>query len=114
MSAERTNLPAGKTRICPHCKSTILDSANVCPACRHHLRFGQHAERHVGKKHSAFRVEGTFRQNLEPNACEYSVVVSIRDDHGQEIKRHVIDVGAMERDEQRTFELSVEVSAPRP
>lgn len=68
----------------------------------------------MGKKHSAFRVEGTFRQNLEPNACEYSVVVSIRDDHGQEIKRHVIDVGAMERDEQRTFELSVEVSAPRP
>ena len=29
----------GKTRICPHCKTTILESANVCPSCKHHLRF---------------------------------------------------------------------------
>jgi hypothetical protein len=113
MCADRTNLLAGKTRVCPHCKSTILDSANVCPACRHHLRFGPQAERRAGKKHSAFRVEGTFRQNLEATACEYSVVVSIRDDRG-EIKRHVIDVGAMQPEEQRTFELSVEVSESPP
>jgi hypothetical protein len=114
MSGERMNLLAGKTRVCPHCKATILDSANVCPACRHHLRFGPQAERNVGRKHSAFRVEGTIRQTLEPKPCEYSVVLSIRDDRGQEVKRHVIDVGAMEPDEQRTFELSVEVTAPRP
>ena len=29
----------GKTRTCPHCKSTILESSSVCPACQHHLRF---------------------------------------------------------------------------
>jgi len=110
MSAERSGFLAGKTRICPHCKATILDSANVCPACRHHLRFGPSAERDAVKSLSAFRVEGTFRQTVEAKACEYSVVISIRDSRGQEIKRQVIDVGAMEPDEQRAFELSVEVS----
>ena len=114
MNSDRITLSAGKTRVCPHCKATILDSANVCPACRHHLRFGPQAERHAGKKHSAFRVEGSFRQSPNAKACEYSVVISIRDERGQEIKRHVIDVGAMEPDEQRTFELSVEVSESGP
>ena len=110
MSAERSGLIAGKTRICPHCKSTILDSANVCPACRHHLRFGPAAERNANKARSAFRVEGSFRHAHDASACEYSVVISIRDERGQEIKRQVIDVGAMEPDEQRVFELSVDVS----
>ena len=30
----------GRTRVCPHCKATILESAAVCPQCQHHLRFG--------------------------------------------------------------------------
>ena len=30
----------GRTRVCPHCKATILESAAVCPQCKHHLRFG--------------------------------------------------------------------------
>jgi len=30
----------GKTRSCPHCKATILESALICPQCRHHLQFG--------------------------------------------------------------------------
>jgi hypothetical protein len=113
MSAERTVLLPGKTRVCPHCKSIILDSANVCPACRHHLRFGQKAERRVARQYSAFHVEGTIRQSTEPATCEYSVVVSVRNDQGQEIKRQVIDVGAIEPDEQRTFDLSVEVLVPQ-
>ena len=29
----------GATRICPHCKATVLVSANICPGCQHHLRF---------------------------------------------------------------------------
>ena len=112
MSAERSGVIPGKTRVCPHCKSTILDSANVCPACHHHLRFGQQAERHTLRKYSALHVEGAFRQSVEATTCEYSVVVSIRDDQGQEIKRQVIDVGAMKPDERRTFDLSVEVIVP--
>ena len=30
---------AGATRVCPHCKATILESASVCPPCRRHLRY---------------------------------------------------------------------------
>ena len=30
---------SGATRTCPHCRATILESAIVCPGCRHHLRF---------------------------------------------------------------------------
>ena len=112
MSAERTVSPAGKTRVCPHCKSVILDSANICPACRHHLRFGPQAERRAARRYSAFHVEGSFRQTTDRTACEYAVVVSVRNNEGQEIKRHVIDVGSMAPDEQRTFDLSVEVSVP--
>ena len=38
MSAVRPGQP-GATRACPHCKETILESAAVCPACKHHVRF---------------------------------------------------------------------------
>ena len=37
MSAPRPG-ETGATRTCPHCKTTILESAAVCPACRGHLR----------------------------------------------------------------------------
>ncbi len=113
MSTARTLSPPGKTRVCPHCKSVILDSANICPACRHHLRFGQKAEQGAVQKQAAFHVEGIIRPPAGMQHSEYSVVVSIRDEHGQEIKRQVVDVGVMEADDQRTFGLSVEVSPAR-
>jgi hypothetical protein len=113
MNTERTASLPGKTRVCPHCKSVILDSANVCPACHHHLRFGPQAERRVAQRFSAFHVEGKIRQTAERLPCEYAVVISVRNDQGQEIRRQVIDVGAMQPDEQRTFDLSVEISVPR-
>lgn len=109
---DRSAVTPGKTRVCPHCKSIILDSASICPACRHHLRFGQQAETRAAKTYSAFHVEGTV-QHGERTAAEYSVVVTIRNGQGVEIKRHVIDVGAMKLDERRSFDLSVEVSTPR-
>jgi hypothetical protein len=53
----------GKTRICPHCKTTILESSSVCPSCQHHLRFDREsvADRRAQPRSSALRVEGTFR-----------------------------------------------------
>lgn len=108
---DRQGVTPGKTRVCPHCKSIILDSASICPACRHHLRFGQQAETRAAKTYSAFHVEATLHHAEQ--TAEYSVVVAIRNGQGQEIKRHVIDVGAMKLDERRTFDLSVEVSTPR-
>jgi hypothetical protein len=113
MSTERPIPLPGKTRVCPHCKSVILESADVCPACHHHLRFGPKSERRAAQRYSAFHVEGKIRHApLVPN-CEYTVVISVRNDQGQEIKRQVVDVGSMRPEEGRTFDLSVEVSVPR-
>jgi hypothetical protein len=100
------------TRICPHCKATILASAAVCPSCRHHLRFDPAAAA-ARAQHaiSALRVEGTVRQPADAEAWEYSMVLSIRNERGEEIDRKMIGVGAMRPGEQRTFALAVEIYA---
>ena len=108
MSAPRPS-PAGKTRACPHCKATILDSASVCPACRHYLRFDASAQPAVSPSVPAFRVEGVIRNPEEVRQWEYAVVVSIRNDAGEELRRQVVSVGALEPLERRTFSVSVEV-----
>lgn len=115
MSRTAINTPragsAGATRICPHCKTTILDSASVCPSCRHHLRFEQATARAL-ESSSALRVEGTIRHPSNGDAWEYSVVLTIRDDRGDEVARQVVGVGALRADEQRTFTLDVEMITP--
>jgi hypothetical protein len=106
----------GKTRICPHCKTTILESAAVCPGCQHHLRFGPSAgvDARAQPTFSALRVEGAFKNPEGADAWEYSVVVSIRNDRGEEVARKVIGVGALDPRESRTVTLSVDVFTPRP
>ena len=106
---------AGKTRVCPHCKTTILESARVCPGCHHHLRFdpSSSAESRAQPTFSALRVEGAFRNPEGADAWEYSVVVSIRNDRGEEVARKVVGVGALDANESRTVTLSVDVFAPR-
>ena len=105
----------GKTRICPHCKTTILESASVCPGCSHHLRFDPNsiAEGRAKSTFSALRVEGAFRNPEGADSWEYSVVVSIRNDRGEEVARKVVGVGALDPRESRTVTLSVDVFAPR-
>ena len=105
---------AGKTRVCPHCKTTILESASVCPGCNHHLRFGINAtaEAKVQQTVSALKVEGSFKNPEGGNAWEYSVVVSIRNDRGEEVARKVIGVGALEPREGRSVTVSVDVYKP--
>jgi hypothetical protein len=106
----------GKTRVCPHCKATILDSASICPACQHHLRFDPKAivERRAQPSFSPFRVEGTFRHPEAAGvAWEYSVVVSIRNERGEEVARRVVGVGALQPNEGCTVTLSVDVFAPK-
>jgi hypothetical protein len=105
---------AGKTRICPHCKSTILESAAICPACQHHLRFDPKAavERREKATFSALRVEGAFRHPPEGDAWEYSVVVSVRNDRGEEVARKIVGVGALNPNEERTVTVSVDVYKP--
>lgn len=108
MSAVRPGT-AGATRLCPHCKATILDSASVCPACRGHLRFESGPVQ--GALATPLRVEGTIRQGANDGTAEYSMVLSIRNERGEEITRQVIGVGALKPDEQRSFTLAVEMFA---
>ena len=112
MSNIRPGSP-GATRACPHCKETILESAAVCPQCKHHVRFagagGGSAALETGETLTALRIEGSIRQPNDVAAWEYSVVVSIKNEQGKEIARKLIGVGAMAPDELRTFNLSVEV-----
>lgn len=105
---------AGKTRICPHCKSTILESASICPACKHHLRFDPKAvaEQRAQATFSALRVEGAFRHPPAGDAWEYSIVISVRNDRGEEVSRQVVGVGALGANEGRSVTLSVDVYKP--
>ena len=90
---------AGATRSCPHCKTTILESASVCPACKHHLRFDEAAvtARRAAETIVPLRVQGTVKHPVEGAAWEYTVVLTIRNGRG---------------DEERTFTLAVE-AVPR-
>ncbi|HKE48760.1 MAG TPA: hypothetical protein VKB52_11900 [Rhodanobacteraceae bacterium] len=101
---------AGATRVCPHCKTTILESSSVCPACKHHLRFDPEVVKRAALATSALRVEGTIRHPSDGEAWEYSMVLTIKNDRGEEIDRKIVGVGAMRPGEGRTFSLSVEVT----
>lgn len=104
----------GATRQCPHCRETILDSATVCPACKHHLKFDPAAAAAAAAEtHTPLRVEGSIRHPGDAPSWEYSVVVTVRNDRGDEIARKLISVGAMGPDEQRSFTLTVEVAPAR-
>lgn len=106
-----------RTRPCPHCKAVILESASVCPGCRHHLKFDPLAAQRPTEARTGMRIDGTIRAPDPAEPCEYCVTVAIRDERGKEIGRHVIGVGAMRPGEERAFTLAVDVvplAAPRP
>jgi uncharacterized protein YbaR (Trm112 family) len=101
---------AGATRVCPHCKATILESASVCPACRGHLRYDEAALQREKTRIAPLTVEGTLAPPAGDTVFEYSMVLSIRNERGEETTRQVIGVGALSPDEQRTFTLQVEMT----
>jgi len=107
MSIVRPGSP-GATRNCPHCRETVLESAIVCPACRHYLRADAVVEEPQAPALTPLRIEGSIRHPADGEPWEYTVVVSIFDDRGKEIAHKLIGVGAMNPNEQRTFTLSVE------
>ena len=101
----------GATRVCPHCKATILESASVCPGCKGHLRFDAGGASRAPNM-TPLRVEGSIRHPPGGGAWEYSMVLTIRNEEGQEVARKLVGVGALKPNEQRTFTLSVDVFAP--
>jgi len=105
--------PAGATRTCPHCRTQILQSANVCPSCRKHLRFDPSAAAAAqSPSFTPLRVEGTIRHPDAGEPWEYSVVISIKNERGDEVARQVVGVGALAPGEGRTFSFMVEVFTP--
>lgn len=103
---------AGATRTCPHCRAMILDSASICPQCQKYLRFDSNAPgrpRRTG--FSALKVEGVLEPPAAGNGWEYTMLLTIRDEQGEEVARKVVGVGAIPPDGTRTFTLSVEVTA---
>jgi len=110
VSTARRTTTAGATRACPHCRVTILQSAAVCPSCRKHLRFVPAGD--AVPTISPLRVEGSIRHPNEGEAWEYSVVVTIKNDRGEEVSHQVLGVGALQPGEERTFTFAVEVFAP--
>ena len=84
----------GATRTCPHCRETILESAMVCPACRHYLHYGANTDAPSVAVLTPLLIEGNIRHPPNAEPWEYTVVVAIRDDLGVEIARKLIGVGA--------------------
>ena len=106
---------AGATRQCPHCRETILESAVVCPQCKHHLRYGavSAADSAAEPAQTPLRIEGSIRHPADGEVWEYTVVVTIHNDRGEEIARKLVGVGALQPNEQRSFTLSVEAVTGR-
>jgi len=90
----------------------ILESSSICPSCRHYLRFDSSEAqlRAAQDKITPLHVEGKISHPSEGGAWEYCVVLTIRDDEGNEVAHQVVGVGAMHAGEERTFSLSVEVT----
>jgi len=113
MSLIRSGSP-GATRVCPHCKATVLESAAVCPGCRHHLRFGGTAHAlEPGEGYCALSVDGTIAHTQTSEPCEYCVVLEVRDDRGEQLTRQVVGVGVLQSGERRRLNVSVEMMPVR-
>jgi hypothetical protein len=104
----------GATRVCPHCKAVVLQSANVCPGCHHHLRFNSSSKAEVQVESvPAMRIEGSIRHTERDESCEYCVVIAITNERGEKVARHVVGVGALQPGEKHKVSFSVDLMPVR-
>jgi RNA polymerase subunit RPABC4/transcription elongation factor Spt4 len=100
----------GATRVCPHCKATVLENSAVCPGCRHHLRFNTGNTQVVtDDTYSALDVEGTIRHKVATDPCEYCVVLDVRNERGEQVVRQVVGVGVLQPGESRRLHVAVDM-----
>jgi len=103
---------AGESRVCPHCKATILKSSTSCPLCRHVLRFGAISLLPQSSPTTCpLLVEGTLAHPGDGDAREYFILLEIRDAGGKLLSRESVGVGAMQQSEKRIFSLRIEMTA---
>ncbi len=104
----------GATRACPHCRATVLQSASICPGCHHHLRFNSGGSGDTESKGvSAMRIEGSIHHPVADEQCEYCVVISITNERGEKVARHVVGVGALQAGERHKYTFSVDLMPSR-
>jgi hypothetical protein len=103
----------GATRICPHCKATVLQSASICPGCQHHLRFSAGNSEPQSLGLPAMRIEGSIHHPSRNEQCEYCVVISITNEKGEKIARHVVGVGALQPGERHHYSFSIDLMPVR-
>jgi hypothetical protein len=102
----------GESRVCPHCKATILKSSVSCPLCRHTLRFGASgASPQPNLTTCPLLVEGTLEHPGDGEAWEYLVLLEIRDAAGRVLSCQSVGVGAVPQSEKRIFSLRIEMTA---
>jgi hypothetical protein len=91
----------------------ILDTASICPQCQKYLRFDSNAPGRPRRSgFTALKVEGKLEPPAGGEGWEYTMLLIIRDERGEEVARKVVGVGAIEPQTTRTFSLSVEVTEP--
>jgi len=113
MNSPRSGNP-GATRVCPHCKATVLESAAICPGCRHHLRFSSTGgPLDAGEGYCALSVDGTIAHTKSSEPCEYCVVLEVRNDRGEPLVRQVVGVGVLRSGELRRLSVQVEMMPVR-
>jgi len=109
MSSVRAGQP-GATRQCPHCKAIVLESATVCPGCRHHLRFNSSGRpTGLGQAYTALSVDGSIAHRSTNEPCEYCIVMEITNERGEQLLRQVVGVGALQPSERRRLKLSIDM-----
>jgi hypothetical protein len=85
-----------------------LETAAVCPGCRHHLRFNA-TDVSAAEAYCAFNIEGTIAHKQTSEHCEYCIVLDIRNERGEQVMRQVVGVGALHPGELRRLNLAVEM-----
>jgi len=102
---------AGETRICPHCKGTILKSSVSCPLCHHVIRFVPGGVSvGLNPTRCPLLVEGTIHHVGDKGALEYCIFMEVHDGTGKLLSRQAVGVGAVPHAETRVFSVRVELS----
>ena len=63
---------------------------------------------------TAWQIEGTLDAERMDAATEFSILVVVRNERNEEVARQIVNVGALQGVERRTFTLPIETSEPRP
>jgi hypothetical protein len=91
----------------------VLQSANICPGCQHHLRFNSGNAEPQAEGLPAMRIAGSIHHSARGESCEYCVVVSITNEKGEKITRQVVGVGALQPGEKHKYSFSVDLMPVR-